>query len=140
MAKMDPEAMARFLDERHVAHLTTLRPDGSPHTAPVWYEYRDGSFAMFTWTATRKVAHLRNDARVSLSIASVDEPYRYVSVGGRAELREQDVIPAAESIARRYRGERAPAFLSDLMSWAVPIVVALTPEYLMTYVADPDES
>ena len=63
MSKMSPEEILAFLEEPHIAHLVTLRPDGSPHAAPVWYEYRDGCYSVFTWTPARKVKHLRNDRR-----------------------------------------------------------------------------
>ena len=37
-ADLTPE-MIRFLRERHLATLTTLRPDGSPHVVPVGFTY-----------------------------------------------------------------------------------------------------
>jgi uncharacterized pyridoxamine 5'-phosphate oxidase family protein len=37
-ADLTPE-MLEFLRERHLATLTTLRPDGSPHVVPVGFTY-----------------------------------------------------------------------------------------------------
>ena len=43
---LDPAALARdaldFLTERHLATLTTLRRDGSPHVVPVGFHLRPG--------------------------------------------------------------------------------------------------
>ena len=37
-ADLDPDDLA-FLAERHLATLTTLRPDGSPHVVAVGFSY-----------------------------------------------------------------------------------------------------
>ena len=31
-----------YLRRPLLANLATVRPDGSPHVAPVWFQYRDG--------------------------------------------------------------------------------------------------
>ena len=38
MATMSQSEMVEFLAAPRIAHLVTLRPDGSPHVAPVWYD------------------------------------------------------------------------------------------------------
>ena len=36
---MTPEQAKIFLSEPRIADLATVRPDGAPHVAPVWYHY-----------------------------------------------------------------------------------------------------
>lgn len=50
---VSPE-MAAFLDERHLATLTTLRADGSPHVVPVGFTYDvgDGLVRVITFAAS----------------------------------------------------------------------------------------
>ena len=36
--KQIPETHADILDKPAFAHLSTLMPDGAPHTAPVWVD------------------------------------------------------------------------------------------------------
>ena len=48
MSGMTPEQMAEFLEGPLVAVFVTLRANGGPHAIPVWYEYRDGAFIVFT--------------------------------------------------------------------------------------------
>ena len=36
---MRPEDVEKFLREPRIADLATVRPDGAPHVAPVWYHY-----------------------------------------------------------------------------------------------------
>ena len=58
------------------AWLTTLRWDGSPHTAPVWFLLADGTFWIASSTVNVKVKNILSDPRVSLAIdGSVARPY-----------------------------------------------------------------
>ncbi len=50
------------------AWLTTLRPDGSPHTTPVWFLLLDGTFWIASSTVNVKVKNVVRDPRVSLAI------------------------------------------------------------------------
>ena len=67
-----PEDALAFLAERHLATLTTLRPDGTPHVVPVG----------FTWDGERRVA------RVITSRTS--RKARNLASGGRAALCQVD--------------------------------------------------
>ena len=35
---MDDDELDAFLAEPHLARLSTINPDGTPHTLPIWYE------------------------------------------------------------------------------------------------------
>lgn len=51
------------------AHLATCVND-RPHVAPVWFDYRDGVVSVLT--GGRKLANLRENPRVALSIERAD--------------------------------------------------------------------
>jgi nitroimidazol reductase NimA-like FMN-containing flavoprotein (pyridoxamine 5'-phosphate oxidase superfamily) len=54
------EEMDRFLRQKLVARLTSIRPDGYPHTTPLWYVW-DGEALWFELGAgERPRQHLRN--------------------------------------------------------------------------------
>ena len=36
MADMTPQEMEEYMSGKHIAHLATLNPDGSPHMIPIW--------------------------------------------------------------------------------------------------------
>ena len=61
MATMSQSEMVEFLAAPRIAHLVTLRPDGSPHVAPVWYEYVDGDFLIWTSRKFQKSKNLAGD-------------------------------------------------------------------------------
>ena len=101
-----PETLA-FLAERHLATLTTLRPDGSPHAVPVGFTYDpDGAVArVITSGGSAKVRHVRAGGRVAL--CQVDGR-RWLTLEGTATVREdaRAVADAERRYAERYRAPR----------------------------------
>lgn len=79
---LDPD-LRRVLDGTSIAHIATVLPDGSPHTAPVFIGTHDDRIVFFTGPRKRKARNLRRDPRVALSIAPVDNPFTPVVVRGR---------------------------------------------------------
>ncbi|EST37685.1 hypothetical protein N566_11715 [Streptomycetaceae bacterium MP113-05] len=87
--------------------LATVRADGSPHVAPVWFVL-DGDDVVFnTGTETVKGRNLAREARVSLCVDDEQPPYAMVVLRGSAELSEDlpEVRAWATRIAARYVGE-----------------------------------
>ena len=71
-----------FLDEAVVAVLATVRPDGSVLLSPVWHEWRDGGFNVWTGGNDVKSRHLRREPRASIVVAESDFPTRDRSARG----------------------------------------------------------
>lgn len=80
------ERQIRFVMKPRVGRLATVRPDGSPHIAPIWYRYEDGAFLILTDAASRKYRNIERDPRVELCIDDERPPYHTVVVGGRATV------------------------------------------------------
>lgn len=99
-----------FLTERHLATLTTLRADGSPHVVAVGFSYdRDvGMARVITFAASAKARHVERGGRAAVS--QVDGG-RWMTLEGPARLVTDPVGVAAAVVgyAARYRqpGERA---------------------------------
>ena len=128
MGRMSEQEMQAFLDEPRVGHMVTLQPDGSPQAAPIWYEYRDGKFLVWTDRFTRRFKNISGDPRVTMSIASDDQPYRYVTVEATVTIRETDIEATAISIATRYKGlESGTAFVEDYQKEGVSVLLILAP-------------
>jgi len=78
---------ARHVEKPYIATLATVRPDGSPHTAPVWYRYVEGAFFVLTERSSRKARNVIADPRVELCIDDrLKPPYHTVIVRGRASI------------------------------------------------------
>lgn len=134
MGTMSRTAIEEFLAAARIAHLVTLRPDGSPHVAPVWYAYVDGIFLVWTSRRFRKVKNVEADARAVVSIASEDQPYRYVAAECDVTVSGDDVWDIGMSIAARYEGEAgAAAFLEQYYDEGNSVVLRLTPRRTMTW-------
>jgi PPOX class probable F420-dependent enzyme len=93
-----------LLDEPIVAVLATLRADGSVLLSPVWHEWRDGGFDVWTGADDVKMRHLRRDPRASILVAESELPLRGVEVRGAARIVEEDAHGTAVRIAARYLG------------------------------------
>lgn len=91
-----------FLAGSHLARLSTINPDGTPHTMPIWYEWCDGEFRMSTQTVQRKVENIRRDPRVTVLVDTDHFPYRGVMAAGEAVLDTEDAVHRRIPIFQRY--------------------------------------
>ena len=135
MSDLTPEQIAEFLQRPLVAVFVTLRANGSPHAIPIWYEFVDGAFLVFTSSRFQRVKNLERDVRAAITISTHDEPYMYVSAEGPVAITTEDVDETGLSIARRYIGERAEQFLENVLD-ENSVVLRLTPERILTWVED----
>ena len=108
MHHMTPEETRGFLLEgTRTAALATVRGDGRPHVAPVWFTL-DGDDLLFnTGENTIKGANLRRDGRVALMVDDEEPPFAFVSIEGDVSLSDDlDTMRHwATRIAARYMGE-----------------------------------
>jgi PPOX class probable F420-dependent enzyme len=104
---LDPDTVA-FLTERHLATLTTLRPDGSPHVVPVGFTYDagTGTARVITSGTSAKARHVR-DGAARAALCQVDGR-RWLTLEGTATVRDDaaSVADAEQRYARRYRQPR----------------------------------
>ncbi len=135
MSDLTPEQMAEFLERPLVAVFVTLRANGAPHAIPIWYEYRDGEFIVFTSSTFQRVKNLERDSRAAITISTHDEPYMYVSAEGPVAITTEGVAETGLSIARRYMGGRGDQFLNDVFD-EDSVLLRLTPERILTWVSD----
>jgi PPOX class probable F420-dependent enzyme len=99
-----PDDFRDLLERPLFAHLATVRPDGSPQSSVMWFDW-DGSRLRLTHTKTRqKFANLAVEPRVALSIADPDDPYRFLEVRGRLESVRDDDATASfyKALQTRY--------------------------------------
>lgn len=84
-------------------YLATLMPDGAPQLTQTWVD-TDGAHVLINTVAThQKVANVRRDPRVALTISSPDRPSRYHEIRGRVvEVDTTSAVEHIEALARRY--------------------------------------
>lgn len=105
-SEITPE-MLQFLTERHLATLTTLRPDGSPHVVAVGFSY-DASTSqarVITFSTAQKALNAARGGRAAVS--QVDGG-RWLTLEGTVRLATMDndsaeVRRAVAGYAQRYQ-------------------------------------
>ncbi|MCK1798113.1 PPOX class F420-dependent oxidoreductase [Streptomyces sp. XM4193] len=112
--QMTEDQLRSFLSEgTRTGKLATVRADGSPHVAPVWFVLDGADIVFNTGADTVKGRNLARDGRASLCVDDEAPPFSFAVVTGRVELVEEleEVRHWATRIAARYMGEeRAEEF------------------------------
>ena len=91
-----------FLREDHVAVVSTLNKDGSPHLTTMWYLLADdGTLVMSTPGRNQKVKNLRRDPRIAVCVG---DGTRSVSLYGTVTISEDQAIVRRdiEHLVERY--------------------------------------
>ena len=103
MAELTDEQQ-RFLEEGHLAVVATLRSDGTPQLTPTWIDAEDGRVLFNTAEGRAKPKNLRRDPRVSICVVDRQNPYRWLSITGTAELQHEGAEEHIDVLAHRYTG------------------------------------
>lgn len=104
-----PDEVLAFLTEYHLASLTTLRADGSPHVVPVGFSFDAATCTVRIITFPSSVKY-RNALRGGRAAVSQVEGGRWLTLEGTVSGTDDParVALAVEGYAARYRqpGER----------------------------------
>ena len=104
------EDVLAFLREYHLASLTTMRADGSPHVVPVGFGYNDADRTVRIITFASSVKY-RNALRGGRAAVSQVDGGRWLTLEGTVTATDdpERVTRAVDAYAARYRppGERA---------------------------------
>lgn len=93
--------------------LSTVRRDGRPHAAPIWFVL-DGDVVVFTTAHdTVKGRNLRRTGQAALTVDDGAPPFSFVSITGTVQISEDvdEMLPWATKLGGRYMGaDQAEAF------------------------------
>ena len=64
------------------ATISTLRKDGTVHSAVVWADVEDGRIALNSSEGRAWPANVRRDPRITLTVPNQENPYEYVYIRG----------------------------------------------------------
>jgi PPOX class probable F420-dependent enzyme len=126
-APVVPASFQDLLERPLIAHLATVRTDGSVQSNPMWFGW-DGDRVRLTHTRTRmKFRNVSAEPRVALSIVDPDDPQRYLEVRGVVESIEDD--PGAsfyQSLREHYGSTSTPIRDAD-----VRVVLVIRPTVVL---------
>jgi len=114
---MDDDEVVAFLGAlpARTGKLATVRPDGRPHVAPIWYALDPstrgpgspiGDLVVNTDADSVKGRNLRHDPRVALCVDDDRPPFTFVTIEGVATIGEDpgELLRWATVIGGRYMG------------------------------------
>ncbi|MFD4976630.1 PPOX class F420-dependent oxidoreductase [Streptomyces sp. NPDC058424] len=102
---LTPDAIA-MIKKANPAVITTLRPDGQPVSTATWCLWEDDGRVLVNMDEGRKrLEHLRNDPRVTLTVVDEANWYNHISLIGRvAEIRNDSDFAGIDRLSRQYLG------------------------------------
>jgi hypothetical protein len=106
------------------ARLAFVAIDGTPRVVPTWFEWNGAGIVMVTYVAgpnagirhpAARLAALRANPAVALTIDTEDFPAQSLTMRGRVEIDEVDgLAPEYVASAHRYLGDAAAEMLASM--------------------------
>jgi PPOX class probable F420-dependent enzyme len=98
-----PDDAKHLFENKSLAHVATLNPDGSPQVSAVWVGL-DGDLITFNTAEGRvKPRNVRGDSRIALSIANDENPYENLLVQGTVvDVTNDGADEDIDALAKRY--------------------------------------
>lgn len=97
-----PESHLDLLSRAICAVLTTMLPDGQPHSSLVWSDYDGGCARVNTTLERRKGRDMVADRRVSLLVVDPLDTARFLQIRGDVELSTEGALEHLDHLTRRY--------------------------------------
>lgn len=125
----DAERRAFLAAGAPTAQLATVRADGRPHVAPIWFQPDGDDLVFTTWHDSVKGRNLVRDPRAAVSVDDPTFPFAFVVVEGRCTISEDPEQRSRWShrIAARYVPEHRAAEYGDRNAVPGELLVRLTP-------------
>ncbi|MCW2947428.1 MAG: hypothetical protein JWR24_4145 [Actinoallomurus sp.] len=101
-----PDDAVAMLSKPNPAVIATMRSDGQPVTTATWYLWDDGRVLINMDEGRKRLDHIRNDPRVSLTVLDKDDWYTHVTlIGHVAEIRDDEDLADIDRLSRHYLGQ-----------------------------------
>jgi len=127
----------KLLQEKQLAVIATVMPDGSPQTTPVWVDVEaDGSHILINTVMSHlKAKNINRDPRVAVTVVDSQNPWRSVVIRGTVVEKRGPERGATEHIhmlARKYLGrDRYP-----LVEGEVRVILRIKPTHVFEHGTD----
>lgn len=118
------------LETELMGWLTTVDPDGQPHSSPIWFEWQRGEVLVYSHIRAPRNANIEANPRVSFNLDTMAEGDDFVTMEGEARVDPRVPPSAANPVYQaKYRHliERygwTPKWLSE--NYPIPIVITPT--------------
>jgi PPOX class probable F420-dependent enzyme len=124
------DSQRELLQKPNYGVLGTVRPDGTPQLTTVWVDAEDGAVLVNTAEGRYKEQYVRRDPRVTLYVRDEEDPYKWLSVTGSAELVREGAEDHIDKLAKKYTGR-------DTYPWRKEnerrVIIRIRPERINAY-------
>ena len=121
-----PEQEALVKEEK-LGVLATQKKDGTSQLSPVYYVYQEGRIVVSITKTRAKYHNIRRNSQVSICIMK-PEGRPYVTVYGRAEIEEQDIVDGTAAVFKRFNDRALPENFEAGLREQQRVLVLITPE------------
>ena len=135
MKEMSENEIVDFLMKgTRTGKLCTVRKDGRPHVAPIWFVWNEEKIIFDTMGDSVKAKNIRHDPQVSICVDDESPPYAFVIVEGTAKFsdNQKDLLKWNTIIARRYMGEKLAEVYGKRNTVEGSLLVEVTPTKMIS--------
>lgn len=128
----DQEIMAFLMQEPRTGHVATVRKDGRPHVATLWFTVDGNDIVFVTSSESVKAKNLGQWQYAAFTVDDDRPPFSFVNLEGRVTVDEDmdQVRHWAEAIAARYMGAEWAAGFVQREDFPDDLVFRLTPKQM----------
>jgi len=113
--------------------LATVRQDGSPHIAAIWFDFdTNGDLMFLTGEHTVKAGNLRRDPRASVLVDTEDMPFDFARIDGTITFDDDphQLLYWATETCRRYVGDARAEEFGRRNGVPGEVIARLTPTHM----------
>jgi len=135
MKEMDENEINDFLIEgTRTGKLATVREDGRPHIAPIWFVWNERKIIFGTGNDSVKAKNMRRNPQVSICVDDESPPYAFVIIQGTAKFsdNQKDILKWNTILGSRYMGEKLAEVYGKRNSVEGSLLVEVTPTKMIS--------
>jgi PPOX class probable F420-dependent enzyme len=103
---LDPTLRRLATEGKNYAAVSTLLPDGTPQTTPMWVDADDDHLLLNTEVHRQKFRNILRDPRVTVTIWNAEMPFEYRELRGEVTgtVRGPDARSHIDQLSQKYEG------------------------------------
>ncbi len=132
---MDENEIINFLMKgTRTGKLATVREDGRPHVAPIWFVWNEGKIIFCTGDDSIKAKNIKRNPQVSICVDDESPPYAFVIIQGTAKFsdNQKDILKWNTILGGRYMGEKLAEVYGKRNAVEGSLLVEVTPTKMIS--------
>ena len=135
MKEMDENEIIDILMKgTRTGKLSTVREDGHPRVASIWFVLNAGKIIFCTMDSSVKAKNIRHNPQVSICVDDESPPYAFVIIQGTARFsdNQKDLLKWNTILGGRYMGEKLAEVYGKRNTVEGSLLVEVTPTKMIS--------